>query len=123
MKTRFLIIIVGIIIASSIIFVITFEFPSLEYYNLEITGLKNTYLVDEPYSFSYTISGYGYSCGSNRVAWGYGAILDSGNIAELRVQEHFGKYEFTYYCGPVSDGFPSVNIKNPTIDDIDNNLC
>jgi len=69
MKTRFLIIIVGIIIASSIIFVITFEFPSSEYYNLEITGLKDTYLVDEPYSFSYTISGYGYSCDSNRVTF------------------------------------------------------
>ena len=67
--------------------------------------------------------GVGSNSATIMLAWGYGAILDSGNIAELRVQENFGKYEFTYYCGPVSGGFQSVNIKNPTIDDIDNNLC
>lgn len=69
MKTSYIIIVLGIAITGSVIFAVTFEFPSSEYYELEITGLKETYLVGEPYSFSYIVSGYGYSCGSNRVTF------------------------------------------------------
>ena len=55
-------------------------------------------------------------------AWGH--ISANGSIvAELRVQDNFGKYEFTYFCGDIADTYVSVNIKNPTMDDIDNNLC
>ena len=34
-----------------------------ENYTIEITGLKETYLVGEPYSFSYILSGFGDPCG------------------------------------------------------------
>ncbi|MEK6614814.1 MAG: hypothetical protein AABZ32_01695 [Bacteroidota bacterium] len=35
-----------------------------EHYDIEITGLQDTYLVGEPYSFSYILYGFGDSCGS-----------------------------------------------------------
>lgn len=74
MKTRFLLAIPVIAAAVSIIFVIViFEYPSLnpspEHYEIEITGLKDTYLVGEPYSFSFILSGYGYSCGGVTITW------------------------------------------------------
>ncbi len=56
-------------------------------------------------------------------AWGYGSGHDSGIMAELRVQENFGMYEFIYTCSNDADTWVSVNIKNPTSEDIDNNLC
>ena len=34
-----------------------------EHYDIEITGLKETYLVGEPYSFSYILYGFGDPCG------------------------------------------------------------
>lgn len=40
-----------------------------EHYTIEITGLKETYLVGERYSFSYIISGYGYMCGRQDVTF------------------------------------------------------
>jgi len=58
MQTRSMIIILSIIIASSIIFALTFELPTTEHYEIEITGMKDVYLVGEPYSFSYILSGY-----------------------------------------------------------------
>ncbi len=70
MKTNYIVIILGIIITSSIIFAISFEFPfEKEYYEINITGLKDVYRVGEPYSFSYTISGYGYSCGDREITY------------------------------------------------------
>jgi len=40
-----------------------------EYYEIEITGLKDVYIVGERYDFSYIISGYGNSCGSKTVTF------------------------------------------------------
>lgn len=34
-----------------------------EQYTIEITGLKDTYLLEESYSFSYILSGFGSPCG------------------------------------------------------------
>lgn len=68
-------------------------------------------------------AGWGKSAGMITPAWGYGAVNGS-SIVELRVEENFGKYEFVYTCGAVSeDVFPYVMIKNPSIEDINNNPC
>lgn len=40
-----------------------------EHYQIEITGLKDVYLIGESYSFSYVISGYGYSCADREVLY------------------------------------------------------
>jgi len=81
MKDNHLIIIVGIIITGSVIFGLTliipldgsgqisFESPLKEHYSIEITGMKDVYHIGEQYDFSYTISGYGYSCGSKKITF------------------------------------------------------
>ena len=40
---------------------------SREYYEIEITGLKDTYLEGESYDFSYIISGHGNLCGTKKI--------------------------------------------------------
>lgn len=67
--------IVGIAIFSVIIFGIfmsgenpILQFPK-EHYSITITDLKDTYLVDEPYSFSYVLSGFGTPCGSKMITF------------------------------------------------------
>ncbi len=44
-------------------------FDSKEHYTIEITGLKDVYLVGERYDFSYIISGYGYICGGKEITF------------------------------------------------------
>lgn len=70
MKTISIVIILGGIIASSIIFAIMIPhsnfFPK-ERYEIKITGMKDAYLIGEPYSFGYVISGYGNSCGNQEI--------------------------------------------------------
>jgi hypothetical protein len=65
----FILAIIGIAIISATIFGIfmsgenpVIQFPT-EHYEIEITGLKDTYLVGEQYSFSYILSGFGSPCG------------------------------------------------------------
>ncbi|MEM3064860.1 MAG: hypothetical protein QW177_05750 [Candidatus Nitrosotenuis sp.] len=65
----FILAIIGIVIASAVIFGIfmigenpIIQFPT-EHYKITITGLKDTYFVGEPYSFSYVMSGFGDPCG------------------------------------------------------------
>lgn len=65
----FIIAIIGIFLVSIISFAFlmygdnpTIKF-SKEHYGITITGLKDTYLVGEPYSFSYVLSGFGAPCG------------------------------------------------------------
>lgn len=82
MKTSHIAIILGIVITSSVIFGVTFKMPlddsaqisfesplREEYYEIQITGMKDVYLVGEQYDFSYIISGYGYSCGSKEITF------------------------------------------------------
>jgi hypothetical protein len=71
----FIVAIIGIIIASVTVFGIfmigedsTIEFPK-EHYRIIITGLKDTYFVGEPYSFSYVLSGFGTPCGSKSITF------------------------------------------------------
>ncbi|HET9009525.1 MAG TPA: hypothetical protein VFN17_05345 [Nitrosarchaeum sp.] len=65
--------IIGITIITAIVFGIFFtgingQEPMLqmvkpEHYTIEITGLKDTYLLGESFSFSYILSGFGSPCG------------------------------------------------------------
>ena len=71
----FVLAIIGIAITSVVIFGIfmsgenpIISFPT-EHYEIEITGLKDTYLVGEPYSFSYILSGFGTSCGGKLITF------------------------------------------------------
>lgn len=67
--------------------------------------------------------GWGKSGGMISPTWGYGSVNDR-LIAELRIEESFEKYEFTYTCGDIGNDWNSdVMIKNPTKEDIDNNHC
>jgi len=80
MKTSLIILFLGVLIGVSVVFGLTFNFTGdsnsqiifespfrEEYYEIEITGMKDVYLVGEQYDFSYIISGYGHSCGSKTV--------------------------------------------------------
>jgi hypothetical protein len=71
----FIVAIIGIFLTSVFVFVVfmygdksTTQF-SKEHYTITITGLKDAYLVGEPYSFSYVLSGFGTSCGSKVITF------------------------------------------------------
>ncbi|MGI0057541.1 MAG: hypothetical protein ACREAK_09250, partial [Nitrosarchaeum sp.] len=69
----FVLAIIGISISTSLVFGIFFsgingQEPMLqiskpEHYDIKITGLKESYRVGEPYSFSYILYGFGSPCG------------------------------------------------------------
>jgi len=82
MKTGLIIVILGVVIGLSVVLGLTLRLPvdsnspisfessfREEYYEIEITGMKDVYLVGERYDFSYIISGYGNSCGSKTVSF------------------------------------------------------
>jgi hypothetical protein len=63
MKTRLLISLfvgIGIIVTVPILY----GYSQLHQYSLEIEGMKDTYFIGEEYSFYYTLSGLGNTCGS-----------------------------------------------------------
>ena len=78
MKTIAIIIVIGIVVVASVIFGLSFKsftesdskadlflpINKEEHYQIEITGMKDMYYADEPFSFSYVLSGFGDSCGS-----------------------------------------------------------
>ena len=113
MKTVYLIIILGMIITSSIIFAMLFEYPfEKEHYDIEIAGLKDAYLVGEPYLFSYAISGYGYPCTNLEIAY----PDENGNTfwtgADADCNTGASKTKFVIDS---KDNFnlENINIKNP----------
>ena len=68
-------------------------------------------------------AGLGKSPGMISPAFGYGSVNEP-LIAELRIHDNFGMYEFTYTCGEIAeDVFAKVMIKNPSPEDIENNKC
>ena len=90
MKTNYLIAIVATIITGSIIFALTVEYSfEKEYYDIEIQGMKEEYVVGDKYSFYYTLSGYGNTCGAWTVFYPdkdgiiqhNGAVIDCTGIA------------------------------------------
>jgi hypothetical protein len=85
MKTRYLIAIVATIIAGSVIFALSFEYSfEKEHYELKIQGMKDEYSVGDEYSFYYTLSGYGNTCGSWIVMYpnSNGDILHRGEVID-----------------------------------------
>ena len=64
MKTRFFIILIGIILTSTIVVLFSYGGVILfdEHYDIEIVGLDDVYTTDEVYSFDYHVSGYGDAC-------------------------------------------------------------
>lgn len=66
--------------------------------------------------------GWGTSPGVITPSWAY-ISANSQIDAELRTEEFFGNYKFTYSCIEVSKSHQFVEIENPTPKDIDSNLC
>jgi hypothetical protein len=65
MKTAYMGIIVSVIIVGSVIFALSFEYSfDNAYYDIQIQGMKEEYVVGDEYSFYYTLSGRGNTCGS-----------------------------------------------------------
>lgn len=113
MKTRHIIIILGVIITISIIFAILFEYPfEKEHYEIDITGLKDVYLVGEPYSFSYTISGYGYSCADREVTYSDENGNTVRNNVDVNCNAGAPKTKFILDSKDESN-VKSIGIKNP----------
>jgi len=63
MKTRIQIIFFLVVIFVGSILIL-YLVPIPTHYSLEIQGMKDTYFVGEQYSFYYTLSGFGNTCGS-----------------------------------------------------------
>lgn len=85
MKTHLLVIIVSVIIISSIIFALSFEYSfENEYYEIKIQGMKEKYVVGDEYSFYYTLSGYGNTCGAWIASYPdkYGVIQHRGAVVD-----------------------------------------
>lgn len=66
MKTKFIVAILAAVIVSATIFALSIKIQK-EHYEIKVLGLKDVYTVGEPFTFGYTISGYGYSCGDKEV--------------------------------------------------------
>ncbi len=87
-----------------------------EHYEIEITGLKDVYLVGERYDFSYIISGYGYPCGSKTVSFpdqngdGTKIISSSSCIADVPIEEFV--FDIQKEQGTT---YGHVELKNPGI--------
>ncbi len=80
----FIIAIIGIFVASVFFVILMYDNNpkikfSKEHYGITITGLKDIYLVGEPYSFSYVLSGFGSSCGGKLITF---PINKTHNISE-----------------------------------------
>lgn len=123
MKTKSLIIlflIIGIIGTVSILYAI-----QLPHYSLEIQGMKDTYFVGEEYSFYYTLSGYGHTCGTWLVWYPdqKGNVIPKGEVLDCsrptNKEFSFNSEKFTSIM-PDTAGIYNVTvsvskIKEPTV--------
>ncbi|MBM2820062.1 MAG: hypothetical protein HW410_1744 [Nitrosarchaeum sp.] len=117
MKTIFIVTILSIIITGSIIFAIIIQsnsyFPK-EHYEIKITGMKDVYLIGERYDFSYILSGYGHSCGSEKITFpdqnGYTVEIISSLdcIAGISMKEFVSDIQKEY-----GTTYGHVRVKNP----------
>lgn len=64
MKTKFLIVIATIIPIIGVVMGLFFLSYTPIHYDLEIKGMNDTYFVGDTYTFYYTLSGFGNTCGS-----------------------------------------------------------
>ena len=111
MKTS-LLIIIGMVMTGSVVFAIFFS-PSLgdEHYDITISGLKDVYLINEPYFFSYTISGYGYSCADSEITY----PDDNGNTVRNFIDAdcNAGEPKTKFIISSTDPNMKSIGIKNP----------
>jgi len=85
-----------------------------EHYAIEITGLKDVYIVGERYDFSYIISGYGNSCGSKTVTFpdSNGDTIGSASSASCIANLPMGMFVFDIQK-EYGTTYGHVGIKNP----------
>jgi len=85
-----------------------------EHYAIEITGLKDVYLVGERYDFSYILSGYGNSCGSKTVTFpdSNGDTIGSASSASCIANLPMGIFVFDIQKEQGTT-YGHVEIKNP----------
>lgn len=85
-----------------------------EHYEIEITGLKDVYLVGEKYDFSYIISGYGHPCGSKAVTFpdSNGAPITSASSASCIANLQMGIFVFDIQKEQGTT-YGHIGIKNP----------
>lgn len=118
MKTRLLIITVGVIISSSIIFAILFEPPfEKKHYNIKISGLKDAYLIGESFAFGYVISGYGNPCGDIEIhipdEKGDSKIMRT--LSDCNTRNDMQHFEYRGTFGSGNTVFEHPGIKYPRI--------
>jgi len=89
-------------------------FDSKEHYAIEITGLKDVYLVGERYDFSYILSGYGHPCGGKTVTFpdSNGDTIGSASSASCIANLPMGIFVFDIQKDQ-DITYGHVGIKNP----------
>lgn len=108
MKTR-LLIIIGIFLISTIGILFSYSYViqifSDEHYEIEITGLKDTYTLDEVYSFNYHVTGYGYGCAAITVTYTdeEGEILTTRSEPLCDVERNLGIINTRSHQGPLGN--------------------
>jgi len=92
----------------------TETFDSKENYSIEITGMKDVYLVGERYDFSYILSGYGHPCGSKAVTFpdSNGDIMTIASSASCIANLPMGIFVFDIQKEQGTT-YGHVKIKNP----------
>jgi len=85
-----------------------------EHYEIEITGLKDVYIVGERYDFSYILSGYGHSCGGKTVTFpdSNGDTIGNASSASCIANLPMGMFVFDIQKEQGTT-YGHVGIKNP----------
>jgi len=85
-----------------------------EHYAIEITGLKDVYIVGERYDFSYILSGYGHPCGGKTVTFpdSNGDTIASASSASCIANLPMGIFVFDIQKEQGTT-YGHVEIKNP----------
>jgi len=89
-------------------------FDSKEHYAIEITGLKDVYIVGERYDFSYILSGYGHPCGGKTVTFpdSNGDTIGSASSASCIANLPMGMFVFDIQK-EYGTTYGHVELKNP----------
>ena len=108
MKSRLLIIIGIVVISAAVIF---FSYGDImlilfdEHYEIEITGLKDTYTIDEVYSFDYHVTGYGDGCAKITATYPDedGKTTTRISMPSCMAERHFGIINTSSNHGPLGN--------------------
>lgn len=103
MKIGFFIILIGIILASTIIVLFLYGGAILfdEHYEIEIIGLDDVYTTEETYFFDYNISGYGDACAKITVNYPDedGKIMTKKSIPSCVTERNFVSIDTNSFSG------------------------